>query len=44
MLLGGGSVALVAFLGGIIWYWPIGIAVVGFFIMLTGLMGEDGVW
>jgi hypothetical protein len=44
LFLGGGGVALVALLGGVIWFWPIAIAIIGFFIMLTGLMGEDGVW
>ncbi len=44
MFLGGGGVALVAYLGGVIWFWPIGIAIVGLFIMLGGLMGEEGVW
>lgn len=44
MFLGGGSVALAAYAGGYIWFWPIGIAAVGFVIMLLGLLGEDGVW
>ena len=44
MLLGGGGVALVAYLGGVIWFWPIVIAIVGLFTILSGLMGEEGVW
>ena len=44
MFLGGGGVALVSYLGGVIWLWPIAIGVIGFFIMLSGFMGEDGVW
>ncbi len=44
LFLGAGGVALFALLGGYIWYWPIAISVIGFFIMITGLMGEDGIW
>ena len=44
MFLGGGLVALVVYAGGRIWFFPIAIAFVGLFIMLNGLMGEDGVW
>lgn len=27
-----------------LFFWPAGIAVVGFFTMLSGLMGEEGIW
>jgi len=51
-VIGGGVTFLIA--GGItigliistgyLFYWPAGVAVVGFFTMLSGLMGEEGIW
>jgi hypothetical protein len=29
---------------GYLYFWPAGIAIVGLFTMLTGLMGEEGIW
>lgn len=27
-----------------LFFWPAGIAIVGFFVMLSGFIGEEGVW
>ena len=40
-----GGITLVIFLGsGRIFFWSAGIAIVGLVTMLSGLMGEEGVW
>ena len=44
MFFGGGAVALAAYAAGYIWFFPIGIAITGFIIMINGLMGDSGVW
>ncbi|HWB13710.1 MAG TPA: hypothetical protein VG826_31080 [Pirellulales bacterium] len=44
MLLVGGSITLVGWLAGWISVWAVILAVAGFFTMINGLMGEDGVW
>lgn len=44
MLLIGGGISLALWLGGAINFWAVGLAIVGLFTMLSGLMGEDGVW
>ena len=44
MLLIGGGISLVLGLGGRISLWAIGLAVVGLVTMLTGLIGEEGIW
>lgn len=49
---GGGATFLVAsticvglvLLTGRLYFWPAAIALVGFFTMLSGLMGEEGIW
>ncbi len=43
-LLGGGITLVGCCLTGRIFFWPLGIAVVGLFTMLSGLMGEEGIW
>jgi hypothetical protein len=44
MLLIGGGISFALWLGGIVNLWAAGLAVVGLFTMLSGLMGEEGVW
>ena len=44
MLLVGGGITLAGWFLGRIMIWGAVLAIVGFFTMLTGLMGEDGVW
>lgn len=45
MLLVFGGITLAAWLAtGWINLWLVGLAVVGFFTMLSGLMGEEGIW
>jgi hypothetical protein len=44
MLLAGGGIALVGWLAGGIVVWAFGLAVVGLITMLSGLMGEEGIW
>jgi hypothetical protein len=43
LIAGGITVGLVVTTG-YLYFWPAGIAIVGFFTMLSGLMGEEGVW
>lgn len=40
----GGIVSLVLWFAGYVNLWAIGAMVIGLFTMLTGLMGEEGVW
>ena len=44
MLLIGGGISLALWQAGRINFWAIGVGVVGILTMLSGLMGEDGVW
>ena len=44
MLLAGGGITLAGWFAGRIFIWAAILAVVGFFTMINGLMGEDGVW
>jgi hypothetical protein len=44
MFLIGGGITLVGLLGGRLIIWPAALAVVGLFTMLSGLIGEEGVW
>lgn len=44
MFLVGGGITFAGWLAGVISIWAVILAVVGFFTMLNGLMGEDGVW
>jgi hypothetical protein len=44
MLLVGGGIAFVGWLAGAINGWALGLAVVGLFTMLSGLVGEEGIW
>lgn len=44
MLLIGGGLTVVMWFGGEINLWAIGLAVIGLFTMLAGLIGEEGVW
>ena len=44
MLLAGGGIAFAGWLAGVISVWALGLAVVGLITMLSGLMGEEGVW
>jgi hypothetical protein len=44
MLLVGGGISLALWQTGTISFWLIGLAVVGAFTMLSGLMGEEGIW
>lgn len=44
MFLIGGGVTLAGWFAGWISTWAVILAIVGFFTMLNGLMGEDGVW
>ena len=44
MLIIGGGITVGGWFLGRIFIWGIVVAVVGFFTMITGLMGEDGVW
>lgn len=44
MLLIGGGISLVLGLGGRFNLWAIGFAVVGLVTMLSGLIGEEGIW
>ena len=43
-LIGGGFTLALVVTTGYPFYWPAGIAVVGLFTMLSGLMGEEGIW
>jgi hypothetical protein len=43
-LVAGGITAALLFTTGRLFLWPAGIAVVGLFTALSGLMGEEGVW
>lgn len=40
----GGITVVLVFTTGYLFYWPAGIAIVGLFTALTGLMGEEGIW
>jgi hypothetical protein len=44
MFLVGGGITLAGWFAGVISVWAVILAVVGFFTLLNGLMGEDGVW
>ena len=44
LLIGGGITVALLLSTDRIFFWPAGIAVVGLFTMLSGLMGEEGVW
>lgn len=44
MLLIGGGVSAVLLIGGVVNFWAAGLAIVGVFTMLSGLIGEEGVW
>ena len=44
MFLVGGGISLVLWQGGYVNFWAIGATVIGAFTILSGLMGEDGVW
>lgn len=44
MFLIGGGITLAGWFAGVISVWAVILAVVGFFTMINGLMGEDGVW
>jgi len=44
MLLCGGGITLAGWFLGWISIWAVVLMVAGFFTMITGLMGEDGVW
>jgi hypothetical protein len=43
LIAGGITVALV-FTTGRLFFWPAGVAIVGLFTALSGLMGEEGIW
>jgi hypothetical protein len=43
LIAGGITLALVVTTGRL-YFWPAGIAVVGLFTCLSGLMGEEGIW
>ncbi len=41
----GGGISLALWLGAhMVNHWAAGIAIVGFFTMLSGLVGEEGIW
>jgi hypothetical protein len=44
MLAVGGGVGLVGWLSGYIVIWAVVTAVIGLFTLLSGLIGEEGVW
>jgi hypothetical protein len=44
MLLIGGGISLALWLNGYVNLWAAGLAAVGLFTMLSGLLGEEGVW
>jgi hypothetical protein len=44
MFLIGGGISLALWAGGVVSLWPVGLAAVGLFTMLSGLMGDEGVW
>lgn len=44
MLLIGGGISLALWEAGYINFWAAGLAVVGLLTMLSGLIGEEGVW
>ena len=44
MLAVGGGVGLVGWLSGYIVVWAVVTAVIGLFTLLSGLIGEEGVW
>ena len=44
MLLIGGGISFALWQGGRVSIWAVVVAVVGLFTMLSGLMGEEGVW
>jgi len=43
-LIAGGITTGLIFTTGRIFFWPAGIAIVGLFTALSGLMGEEGIW
>lgn len=43
-LVGGGIAVALLLAIGRLFLWPAGAAVVGFFVMLSGLIGEEGIW
>jgi hypothetical protein len=40
----GGGISLALWDSGGVSFWAIGLAVVGLFTLLTGLLGDEGVW
>ncbi len=44
MFLVGGGIALAGWFAGVLIVWAAVVAVVGLFTMLSGLMGEEGIW
>lgn len=44
MVAGGAGTAIVAYAGGVIWFLPIAIGLIGAWMLIDGLLGDDGVW